>query len=263
MYIHIVKRILFIIRLLLGPLPLWLCEIRLFLLLAYACYQILLTDEIFLFSYLYICVWKTVGSINEDFVQKVLVIVNPTISLYFSGMIIHRGSYGNFHHYQFCTGINASGEPCVCQVSSKRNHSLNILMLLSILFCSLMLCCIWRRVRRRTNQVMTLNQNSAVTEQFQNETLDILKIAKIRLLVTVLNYMTNLIMPLLTRRHGLENLPEILTKQLRIMSSILPLIYMSVLFPLLSIYCRESLKKKFKKLLQRVLHVTRIYQVNV
>ena len=230
-----------------------------FLFFVHAFYQILLADELAIMSYLYVCVWKTVGRINEDFLQLALLILNPVFTVYMSSIMVHSKVYTMWDQYRFCHGLDDSG---TCRIFASHLNPGNVFFYTSAVFCFLLVCRICLNVRRQNIQIAAQNPNAATGNEIPLGNLEILKISKIILLVTMINLIPNIIFPIFKLYLISYSDYEFIIRQFRIAEVIVPMFTLSFLYPILSIYSRESLVKKFTKLCKELFRNQRIHDIN-
>ena len=92
-------------RICLGPLSEWICQIKSWMAVSIAFYGVITCSEMIIFSYFYICVWKTVSKINEDFMERFLVLLNVAFSTYISLLFVYSKQYLFTPNYQDCVSM--------------------------------------------------------------------------------------------------------------------------------------------------------------
>ncbi|XP_059085470.1 uncharacterized protein LOC131882360 [Tigriopus californicus] len=90
-------------RVLFGPLPDLLCMTSIFSNMFISIVALLAFNEIMVLRYLYICVWKHVGKLNDEFFSVFLTLANVGLAGLFSLMAMASQNYYVFH-YGVCKG---------------------------------------------------------------------------------------------------------------------------------------------------------------
>ena len=214
-------------------------------------------DELFLLSYLYVCVWKTVGRINEEFLHYMLIAINLALSLYMSSAVMHSEQHLSLQQYQFCVSINHN-DTDPHPLSESKFNLINIMMSVSAMFCTLLLCLIWLDIHRSSNQVEVLHANVQTT----GDSLEILRISQISFGLTIIHAIPSILMPYLDDALNANCHHESLIQQGITVTSFFGMFVLSFIFPLLSIYSRKSLKEKFTRICKQIMEKPYEYFIN-
>ena len=229
-------------RILFGPLPSWICQVRLFITLTAGFFNIFVMNDLFFVSYLYICVWKTVGRINEEFVQHLATVMNLSMAFLMSFVLIYSGQGLSIYDYKICRISIDDKDDVVCSVFGDETHLFQLIFMSSGLICICLLV-------RILIQIYQENKNNYAGQTIPMGSLEIVKIARVHMIVLIITAIPNTI----AFKWRTDNIgsDDITYKTVLLIAFFATPIAKSFIFPILSIFSRDSLSSKFKKLFRK------------
>ena len=205
-------------------------------------------DEIFIISYLYICVWKTIGRINEDFILHVLMAINIFFGFYMATVLMLSEHHMSFDKYRFCSGNNSISS---IYIFSSGLPFIWIALLVSAVLCTLIFARICFVVKRATIQLVASNPTVHQIQGSLYYSFDILRMAQVRIFVAFAALIPNATVALISKADLKNETYSIQIQVARIISSYSIPIMMSFVSPMLLIYYRQPFRSKFLRLFKR------------
>lgn len=98
---------LHLIAIISGPLPDWICYSMGLGSMIFSIASAVTLNEILLLKYLYICIWKHVRFVHDDFFGTFLPTLNAFISVYFSLLASEGWTLGPFYDYFSCPNLTS------------------------------------------------------------------------------------------------------------------------------------------------------------
>ena len=225
------------------------CSIKLLVSTAIGFTQILIMNEMFIVSYLYICVWKTIGRINEDFVHVVLMIINLFFGIYLAIFLMIGQHHISFDKFKFCNGNNMNANSSNNVLGSGLPF-MWIALIVSACLCTILFTRTWIVVRRSNIQLVVSNPTIHQIQGSLSYSYDILKMTEYRLFVVAGVLLPNVIVAIIGKA-GLTDRNSIATQISRLFSAFSISIMRSFISPIFLIIYRHSFRVKFIKIFKK------------